>query len=210
MKFLNFNRVLCLAPHPDDAEYSMAGVVLRYPDTHFDILCLTEGGYCDATTSQARHQEVRDAWSRSNVTNYSLYFSDVPVFRVRGIDEWVKYIEDTYTHTNSYECIMTTSEFDSHHEHISVSSLAAPLSRATPYSIIQYRSPSTLDAWEPNLFISLDGVYTTKKEMLQGFQSQIDKPYFRDEVLDGFHTNFQCMKKGKGFVESFRIITYYE
>lgn len=210
MKFLNFNRVLCLAPHPDDAEYSMAGVVLKYPDTHFDILCLTEGGYCDITTSQSRHQEVRDAWSRSGVVNYSLYFSDVPIFKVRGIDEWVKYIEDNYTHKNKYECILTTSEFDSHHEHVSVSSLAAPLSRATPYSIIQYRSPSTLDVWEPNLFISLDDVYKTKKNMLQGFQSQIDKPYFRNEVLDGFHTNFQCMKKGKGFVELFKIITYYE
>jgi len=55
MKFLNFNRVLCLAPHPDDAEYSMAGVVLKYLDTYFDILCLTEGGYCDVTTSQSRH-----------------------------------------------------------------------------------------------------------------------------------------------------------
>jgi N-acetylglucosamine malate deacetylase 1 len=210
MKFLNFNRVLCLAPHPDDAEYSMAGVVLKYPDTHFDILCLTEGGYCDATTSQSRHQEVKDAWSKSGVHNYSLYFSDVPVFRVRGIDEWVKYIEDNYAYKNKYECILTTSDTDSHHEHVSVSSLAAPLSRATPYSIIQYRSPSTLDTWEPNLFISLDDVYETKKGMLQGFQSQIDKPYFRDKVLDGFHTNFQCMKKGKGFVESFKIITYYE
>jgi LmbE family N-acetylglucosaminyl deacetylase len=210
MKFLNFNRVLCLAPHPDDAEYSMAGAVLKYPDTYFDILCLTEGGYCDVTTSQSRHQEVKDAWSKSGVSNYSLHFSDVPVFRVRGIDEWVKYIEDNYTHKNKYECILTTSELDSHHEHVSVSSLAAPLSRATPYSIVQYRSPSTLDAWEPNLFISLDDVYETKKAMLQGFQSQIDKPYFRNEVLDGFHTNFQCIKKGKGFVESFRIITYYE
>jgi len=210
MKFLNFNRVLCLAPHPDDAEYSMAGVVLKYLDTYFDILCLTEGGYCDVTTSQSRHQEVRDAWSRSRVVNYSLYFSDVPIFKVKGIDEWVKYIEDNYTHKNKYECILTTSEFDSHHEHVSVSSLAAPLSRATPYSIIQYRSPSTLDVWEPNLFISLDDVYKTKKDMLQEFQSQINKPYFRNEVLDGFHTNFQCMKKGKGYVESYKIITCYE
>jgi len=210
MKFLNFNKVLCLAPHPDDAEYSMAGVVLKYPSTHFDILCLTEGGYCDTTTSQARHQEVRDAWSKSGVANYSLYFSDVPVFRLRGVDEWIKYIEDTYTHNNTYECIMTTSEFDSHHEHVAVASLAASLSRAAPYSIVQYKSPSTLDAWIPNLFVSLDGVYSTKKDMLQGFQSQINKPYFREEVLNGFHTNFQSMKKGKGFVESFRIVTYYE
>lgn len=210
MKFLNFNRVLCLAPHPDDAEYSIAGIVLKYTDTIFDILCLTEGGYCDSTTSQTRYEEVKNAWLRSNVTNYNLYFSDVTFLRNKSADEWVNYIEKNYTHKNNYECILTTSEFDSHHEHVLVSSLAAPLSRATPYSLIQYRSPSTLDSWQPNLFIDLNKVYETKKDMLQAFQSQISKPYFKSEVLDGFHTNFQCMKKGQGFVESYKIITAYE
>jgi hypothetical protein len=105
---------------------------------------------------------------------------------------------------------MTTSEFDSHHEHVTVSSLAAPLSRVNSYSIIQYRSPSTLDEWTPNLFISIDDVYDIKKKMIRGFESQLSKPYFRNNVIDGFHTNFQCMKKGKGFVESYKIITYYE
>lgn len=210
MKFLNFNRVLCLAPHPDDAEYSMAGTVLKYTDTHFDILCLTEGGYCDITTSQARHQEVRNAWMQSSVNNYTLYFSDTSVFRHKGLDEWIKYIEDNFTNVNEYQCIMTTSEFDSHHEHVAVAALGAPLARVNPYSVIQYRSPSTLETWIPNLFISLEDVYETKKEMIQNFKSQISKPYFKNEVIDDFHTNFQCMKKGKGVVESFKIITYYE
>mgnify|MGYP001256788266 CR=1 FL=1 len=211
MKFLNFKRVLCLAPHPDDAEYSIAGAVLKYPETHFDILCLTQGGFCDITPGKARHQEVRDAWSVSKVTNYNLYFSDEPVLRNKGIDEWVKYIEDTFTLQNEYNCLLVPSEVDSHHEHVVVSSLAAPLSRVTPYSILQYRSPSTLDGWIPNLFISLsDSQYRIKKEMIKGFKSQKGKPYFLDNVVDGFHTNFQGLKKGKGFVESYRIVTYYE
>ena len=210
MKFLNFDRVLCLAPHPDDAEYSMAGAVLKYQDTHFDILCLTQGGYCDSTTSKSRHQEVQDAWAESNVSNYTLYFSDTPVFRNKGLDEWIKYIEDTYTHRAAYQCVMITSEYDSHHEHVAVASLAPSLSRVTPYSIIQYRSPSTLETWSPNLFISLDEVYDIKKKMIQGFKSQLGKPYFQENVIDGFHTNFQCMKKGKGYVEAYKIITYYE
>jgi LmbE family N-acetylglucosaminyl deacetylase len=210
MKFLKFDRVLCLAPHPDDAEYSMAGIVLKYPDTHFDILCLTQGGYCDITTSETRHQEVRNAWAESNANNYSLHFSDTQVFRDKGLDEWVKYIEDNYTYATKYQCIMTTSEYDSHHEHVAVASLAASLSRVNPYSIIQYRSPSTLETWIPNLFVSLDSEYEIKKRMIQGFKSQLAKPYFKSYVIDGFHTNFQCMKKGKGFVESFKIVTYYE
>ena len=44
MKFLNFNKVLCLSPHPDDVEYSMGGTIIKYTDTHFDILCLTHVG----------------------------------------------------------------------------------------------------------------------------------------------------------------------
>ena len=38
MKFLGFDKVLCLSPHPDDVEYSMSGTILKYKDTHFDIV----------------------------------------------------------------------------------------------------------------------------------------------------------------------------
>ena len=40
MKLLNFNRVLCLSPHPDDVEYSMSGTIMKCTDTIFDIVCL--------------------------------------------------------------------------------------------------------------------------------------------------------------------------
>lgn len=210
MKFLNFNRVLCLSPHPDDTEYSMAGVVLKHPDTHFDILCLTQGGDCDTSTGMDRIQEVIDAWSTTPALNYSLYFSDVKFLKQRGVDEWISYIEQNFTRKHDYDCIMTTTEHDSHFEHVLISSFAAPLARVKPYSIIQYRSPSTLDKWTPNLFVSLGDFYYTKKTMLTQFKSQIHHEYFSEFVLNGFHTNFQCMKKGQGFVESYKIVTIYE
>jgi LmbE family N-acetylglucosaminyl deacetylase len=210
MKFLNFNKVLCLSPHPDDAEYSMSGVVLKYQDTHFDILCLTQGGDCDVTTDINRIQEVIDAWEASGATNYSLHFSGIKFLKEKGVDEWINYIERNFTTQFEYDCIMTPSEYDSHFEHVLISSFAAPLARVRPYSIIQYRSPSTLDKWTPNLFVSLGDFYYIKKKMLLEFKSQIHHGYFSESVLDGFHTNFQCMKKGKGFVESYKIITAYE
>jgi len=209
MKFLNFNRVLCLSPHPDDTEYSIAGVILKHQDTHFDILCLTQGGDCDSTTSSDRIDEVINSWSITTATNYTLHFSDVKFLKDRGVDEWIYYIETNFTKKFNYDCIMTTSEHDSHFEHVLVSSFAAPLARIKPYSIIQYRSPSTLDKWTPNLFVSLEDFYYNKKKMLQEFKSQLHHEYFGDFVLDGFHTNFQCMKKGQGFVESYKIITTY-
>jgi LmbE family N-acetylglucosaminyl deacetylase len=155
MNFLNFNRVLCLSPHPDDTEYSIAGVVLKHQDTHFDILCLTQGGDCDTTTGTNRIQEVINSWKSTPASNYSLHFSGVKFLKELGVDEWINYIETNFTKQFDYDCIMTTSEFDSHFEHVLISSFAAPLARVTPYSIIQYRSPSTLDKWTPNLFVSL-------------------------------------------------------
>jgi LmbE family N-acetylglucosaminyl deacetylase len=210
MKFLNFNRVLCLSPHPDDTEYSMAGVVLKHPDTHFDILCLTEGGDCDVTTNSTRQTEVQNAWAAAGIRNYTLHFSDVTFLKQRGVDEWINYIESNFTKKYDYDCILTTSEHDSHFEHVLVSSFAATLARVKPYSIIQYKSPSTLENWIPNLFISLGELYDTKKEMLRAFKSQTHHEYFGEFVLNGFHTNFQCMKKGRGYVESYKIITSYE
>jgi LmbE family N-acetylglucosaminyl deacetylase len=210
MKFLNFDRVLCLSPHPDDVEYSMAGTILKYDDTHFDILCLTQGGDCDKTTSTNRLLEVKAAWKVSNAKNYTVYSSDVKLLKDKDIDQWVNYIETNYMNKNNYDCIMTTSEYDSHFEHVIVSSLCAPLSRVKSYSIIQYKSPSTLETWTPNLFVSLEGFLEVKKKMLMQFTSQINRPYFSDHVMNGFHTNFQCLKKGKGYVESYKVITFYE
>lgn len=210
MKFLNYNKVLCLSPHPDDVEYSIAGTILKYTDTKFDLLCLTEGGDCDETTSNKRLDEVRNVWKSSEAKNYTLLFSGTTLLKNRGVDEWITYIEHKFLKEENYDCILVPSEYDSHFEHVIVSSFAAPLARVAPYSIIQYKSPSTLSTWIPNLFVSIGEQYGTKKKMLNKFISQTDKPYFSNQVLDGFHTDFQCMKKGRGFVESFKVITSYE
>ena len=37
MKLLNFDKVLCLSPHPDDVELGLAGSIIKYYDTDFDI-----------------------------------------------------------------------------------------------------------------------------------------------------------------------------
>jgi LmbE family N-acetylglucosaminyl deacetylase len=210
MKFLNFDKVLILSPHPDDAEYSTAGTILKYIDTHFDILCLTAGGDCDITTSEVnRLSEVNNFWNKPTSNNFTLHFTNFTYLKDNGIDEWVSYIENKFN-IDTYDCIITPSEHDSHFEHGIVSSLGAPLVRSNSCGIIQYKSPSTLDTWIPNLFVSIKEEFETKREMLRQFESQLHRPYFHQDVLNGFHTHFQCMKKGKGYVELYKIITAYE
>jgi LmbE family N-acetylglucosaminyl deacetylase len=205
-KFLNFNRVLCLSPHPDDIEYSMAGTILKHTDTHFDILCLTHGGDFDSTTINTdRIQEVKDAWHQSNVTNYTLHFSPYVYLKTMDIDGWVNYIETEFISKYNYDCIFTPSDADSHFEHKIVCSLGYPLTRISKISIIEYYSPSTLETWVPNVFIDITDHYDTKRKMLLQFKSQQHRSYFNPVTLLGFHTNFRCSKRKIDFVEQYRF-----
>jgi LmbE family N-acetylglucosaminyl deacetylase len=208
MKFLDFNRVLCLSPHPDDVEYSMAATILKHKDTHFDIVCLTQGGDCDNTTSPIRKQEVENAWKQSNSSNYTLYFSPCRLLKEKGEDEWIYYLEKEFTLKNNYDAIITTSSHDSHFEHRFVQLLAAPLSRVKFYSLLEYKSPSSLETFQPNLFVSIEDFYQTKQNMLSEFKTQLSRSYFEIRVLDGFHTNFQSLKKKLGYVEQFKITQF--
>tara|TARA_R110000824_G_scaffold165421_1_gene342012 strand:+ start:3269 stop:3901 length:633 start_codon:yes stop_codon:yes gene_type:complete len=205
MKFLGFNKVLCLAPHPDDIEYSMGGTIIKHYDTHFDILCLTQGGDCDETTSFNRLDEVCDSWKSTNITNVDLYFSPNKFLKEKGEDEWVNYIETNFVNKNNYDGIFIPSSKDSHFEHKIVSNLGWPLTRIKSISLIEYYSPSTLETWIPNTFVDISKFYKTKLKMLKEFTSQQHRSYFKENTIKGFHTNFQCSKKGIELVEQFNL-----
>ena len=205
MKLLNFNRVLCLSPHPDDVEYSMGGTIIKNSDTIFDVLCLTQGGDCDITTNSSRLNEVKKSWNSTLINNINLYFTPYQFLKNIGEDEWVNYIEKNFIDKYDYDCIFTPSSQDSHFEHKIVSSLGWPLTRVKSISLIEYYSPSTLESWMPNLFVDIFKVYDIKLKMLKLFTSQQHRSYFKKNTIKGFHTNFQCSKKGQTLVEQFNL-----
>ena len=136
MKFLGFNKVLCLSPHPDDVEFGMMGTILKYNDTHFDILCLSSGGDFDNTTGQNRLQEVQDAWG--NQPNVTLHFTKLKLLKELNHDAWVNFIETLFTNKEEYDCLFVPTKEDSHFEHKIVNELASPLTRIKNISILEY------------------------------------------------------------------------
>ena len=205
MKFLGFNKVLCLAPHPDDVQYSMGGTIIKHYNTQFDILCLTQGGDCDVTTGNSRLDEVRNSWESTDIININLHFSPYKLLKEKGEDEWVNYIETNFINKIDYDCICTTSAYDSHFELKTVSNLGWPLTRIKSISLVEYCSPSTLETWTPNTFIDISNEYNIKLRMLNEFTSQQHRSYFKEDTIKGFHTNFQCSKKGTKLVEQFNL-----
>jgi LmbE family N-acetylglucosaminyl deacetylase len=203
MKFLNYNKVLCLSPHPDDVEYGMSGTIMKYYDTQFDVLCLTKGGKCDETTKITnRHKECINFWK--DVPNVNLLFIEHDSLSL-GEDFLISHIESEYI--DIHDLIMVPSKFDNHFFHTKVNNLGPALCRVSPISLIEYYTPSSSLEWIPNIVVNIDNdIYDNKKVRLQEFKSQLHRKYFSDFCLNSFHSSLQFTKKGLHWVEKFRSI----
>ena len=227
MKFLNYDKVLCLSPHPDDVEYGMLGTMMKYKDTKFDIFVLSQGGDFDKSTSKKRHSESEKALEF--IDNAKCYFSNVKHIKNKPEDEWVSIIEKRFN-INDYDCIIYPPHEDSHFEHRMINKLAPALVRGSKCGRVTYKTASVLDSWLPNVFVDLnyighrnkeDGhseetdllflacIWYSKLNRMKVFESQVNKSYFEEDSIKSFHSNYNCSKRGMSHVESFRIETTY-
>jgi N-acetylglucosamine malate deacetylase 1 len=210
MKFLNFNKVLCLSPHPDDVEYSMLGTILKYSDTNFYLLQLAQGGDCDESTGIHRLKEVENVWKVSGCSNLTII--NTPHKFIKDITEenWIHLIESELNNVDSpFDAILIPNEADSHFEHRYVSGFGPALIRNNKISLIQYYTPSTQDAWQSNFYVDIESHYDKKLESLKMFTSQQHRYYFTEDVLRAFHSDFQCSKKKLHYVEKYRILNLF-
>ena len=207
MKFLGYDNVLCISPHPDDTEYSMMGTILKYSDTMFTCLQLCQGGDMDETTGKNRLFEVENVWEEAECSNVNLLFTEVKYMRDMREDAWINFIERKLS--PSLDAIVLPNEHDSHFEHRLVAGFGKALIRQRPITLIQYKSPSTDQTWVPNLFVDIEEEYDIKLEALKKFESQQDRYYFREDVIRSFHSDCQSAKKGKHYIEQFKVLDLY-
>ena len=207
MKFLGYDTVLCISPHPDDTEYSMMGTILKYSDTMFTCLQLCQGGDMDETTGKSRLFEVQNVWEEAECSNVNLLFTEVKYMRDMREEEWINFIEEKLS--PSLNAIVLPNEHDSHFEHRFVAGFGKALIRQRPITLIQYKTPSTDQTWVPNLFVDVEEEYDIKLEALKKFESQQDRYYFREDVIRSFHSDCQSAKKGKHYIEQFKVLDLY-
>ena len=114
MKFLNYDKVLCLSVHPDDVEYGMLGTIMKYKDTEFDIVVLSQGGDFDKSTAKPRQNECKKVWDIiDNVTGH--FMENIKFIRDKIEDELVHILETKFNILD-YDCIVSPSSEDSHFE----------------------------------------------------------------------------------------------
>ena len=206
MNFLNFKRALCLSPHPDDVEYGMAGTILKFPKTQFDILCLGCGGDFDKSTNPIRLNEVKNFWSESKCENVNVFTSPHLMIKSISVDAWINFIETEYINKHLYDVIFIPPTIDSHFEHQIVSSFGLALTRQAPISVIEYCTPSTLENWVANLHVDITDTYISKLNLMKEFKSQKDRAYFSRETLEYFHFHYQLAKRGIHRIERYKTL----
>jgi LmbE family N-acetylglucosaminyl deacetylase len=209
MKLLNFNKVLCLSPHPDDVEYSMLGTILKHSDTEFHLFQLAQGGDCDETTNSSRLTEVEKVWKSADCLNIKLNFTSFKFIKELGEDRWINLVESYIVANGPFDAIFLPNESDSHFEHRFISGFGPALARNSKISLVQYYTPSTQDTWDPNFYVDIEDFYTRKLRALSFFESQKHRYYFTEEVLRAFHSDFQCSKKKIHYIEKYKIINLF-
>ena len=228
MKFLNFDKVLCLSPHPDDVEYGMLGSMCKYKDTKFDILTTSIGGNFDKTTSVERFDESLQVVKHIDNVNSQL-LDDIDYLKNISEDELINKIEAKYD-MSQYQAVFIPPEEDTHQDHKKISEIGKSLTRKHKCGIVDYKTPHTLGHWVPNFFVDLHHqgerteenghsndthltfmamTWYIKLNRMKRFESQKNQPYFSDDSIKSFHSNYQCTRRGMNLVEQFKIIRGY-
>ena len=206
MKFLNSKKVLCVGAHPDDVEYGMAGTFSKCTDTDFIVLVMSDGGDFDKTTTyEDRIEENKNVWDVFENVNGIVNNQDF--VKNQSEDEMINFIETTF---NGFDLVVTAPQQDSHFEHRMINNLGPALCRRSPITLVEYRTPSTLDSWSPNTFTNITEYFNEKQKQLMLFKSQKDRWYFQEDLLKSFHSNFQSYKKGIKYVEKFKTVQFYD
>jgi LmbE family N-acetylglucosaminyl deacetylase len=196
---------LIISPHPDDAEYSMSGTVLKNHTENFDVCIFSSGGDNDPTKlSHNRIKECFNFWNNISNVNLIIPKSNKTIDEMR---DWeIVAILDELILEKNYSTVYVTPTEDNHFEHRKISEATRASLRGKSISLIEYHTPSTHNTWNSNLFVDVRNNYNEKISRLQAFQSQIHQNYFDDRSINIFHDDYFCKLKGLDKVEKFKII----
>lgn len=210
MRFLSYDKVLCLSPHPDDIEISMSGLIRKYVDTKFYIYCMSYGTSTDNTSDKSRLKEADLFWQLIGAPNVEIIPPYKNAFEEITSAEWMTNI-DTIVNELKPKAIFTPPQLDSHQEHRFVNDMVYVAIRSKPISFIEYKSASVTNEWTANYFVDITRFFDEKVVCLRkAFSSQIDSRYFSTKCLTNFHVDYVSSKKGIDTTEQFNIKVIYD
>ena len=194
--------ILAIGAHPDDIEIGCFGVLARHhkkKDKIFGII-LTNGELAD--DPKKRIQECKKS---TKLINMNLIFGNFPDGNIQENAKLVSFIDDAikkYKINKMY----THSIYDKHQDHIAVAKASIASSRKIDEAY-SYETPSVLAPFNPQLYVDITDVFSTKLSALRNHQSQKNKRFMRGTAIEGIaqFRGYQCGLHGR-LCEAFEIL----
>jgi LmbE family N-acetylglucosaminyl deacetylase len=175
-------RVLVIGAHPDDLELGCGGTIAKLIDSGHEVhaLVMTHGGR--GGDRSARPQEALKGGRFLGVTDMEvLDFTDTRL--AEHETDMVEAIERLVRRCNP-DIIFTHSANDQHQDHGAVHLATLRAAREHP-AILCYESPSATRAFQPSVFVDIEGYVEVKAAGVGLHRDQRDKPYMTPERVRG-------------------------
>lgn len=207
---IDFQRVLVLAPHTDDAELGCGGTLSRLVERGTEIFVavfsIASGSLPAEFPSDTLRREFLDAMRVLGITNENTLVRDYPV---RRLDEHRQSILEELVALRreiAPDVVLLPCKQDIHQDHQVI--YAEGVRAFKNASVFGYELPwNTLD-FAPQLIVGIEERHIGRKwEMLQAYNSQVTlgRQYFSKELIYGL-ARVRGVQAGKEFAEGFQVI----
>lgn len=161
------DKILIVAPHPDDESIGCGGLLSMYA-SQCDVLLITDGerGGKSGDVAKVRQGEFIEAMTVAGVKKYSCLH--IPQHQIKANRKIVKGYD-----FSKYQHIFVPNRLDAHQDHVAVYKVIKSITkRLNPrIRIYEYEVWSTLH--NPNIYLDISNIYDKKKELIECHKSQM-------------------------------------
>ena len=206
-----FNKILCLAPHPDDIELGCGGTVSKLTELGKEVFycafSLCEKSIPKGFSNDILKEELKNSCRKLGIrdTNVYQYMFEVREYkrdRQLILEELVKLKNEIKP-----DLVFLPMPNDVHQDHCTISEEGIRAFKKS--AILAYEVPWNNFSLENNLFIELTEEQLQKKiEALKAYESQYFRSYANEEFVKSLAVVRGVQGKSK-YAETFNIIRMY-
>jgi len=205
-KELVFNeddRILILAPHPDDEVIGCGGLLLKYTN-QCKVICITDGRYGDNNIDlqemiKIRKNEFTSVMHKLNITDFK--FLDIEDTKLKYNYEIFKQID-----FDKFDYICIPNSLEQHTDHKAVFELIIKAYRENliknNIKILMYEVWGALPL--VNFYIDISNNIEEKKELINMYHSQVKHINYADKISS--LNNYRGMIASKEYIEGYLIM----
>lgn len=206
-----FNKILCLAPHPDDIELGCGGTVSKLTEMHKEVyycaFSLCEKSIPKVFSNDILKEELKNSCKKLGISDTNIYQYTFEVREYKRDRQLI--LEELVKLKNKIkpDLVFLPMPNDIHQDHCTISEEGIRAFKKS--TILAYEVPWNNFSLENNLFIELTEEQLQKKiEALKAYKSQ----YFRSYANEEFVRSLAIVRGVQGrskYAETFNIIRMY-